>query len=93
MQTQGGSLTKEQNQFILEACDKMGNIDPQVLRNGLLKMAYSDHREAFFNLKIPCFHIFGAKDRLVKQEIASKSWSLNITCVLFCKFSSYAIPN
>ena len=72
MQTQGGLLTKEQNQFILEACDKMGSIDPQVLRNGLFKMAYSDHREAFFNIKIPCFHIFGAKDRLVKQEIALK---------------------
>lgn len=51
MQTQGGLLAKEQNQFILEACDKMGSIDPQVLRNGLFKMAYSDHRKLSLILK------------------------------------------
>lgn len=72
MQTQCNGLSKEQGQFVLDACDKMGDIDPEVLRNGLLKMAYSDYREPFFSIKIPCLHIFGAKDKLVKQELSSR---------------------
>ncbi|MGN1282084.1 MAG: alpha/beta fold hydrolase [Succinivibrio sp.] len=72
LQTQCNGLSKEQNQFVLQACEKMGDIDPLVLRNGLLKMAYADYREPFFSIRIPCLHIFGAKDKLVKQELSSR---------------------
>lgn len=72
MQTQSGLLTKEQGCELMEAYDKMGEIDTEVLQNGIYKMSYSDHREAFNSIKIPCLHIFGQKDHLVKSILANK---------------------
>lgn len=72
MQTQTGFLSKEQSNLVMNAYEKMGEIDTKVLENGLLKMAYADHREAFNNIKIPCLHIFGRKDKLVKADLANK---------------------
>ena len=70
MQTQSHTLTKEQNDFLMDSYEKMGEVDTLVLRNGLMKMAYSDKREPFFGIKVPCLHVFGGKDRLVKAELA-----------------------
>ena len=55
---------------MIESFDAMGDIDKEVLVAGLHKMAYADHREAFNAIKIPCLHIFGAKDRLVLPDLA-----------------------
>ncbi|MGN0915357.1 MAG: alpha/beta fold hydrolase [Succinivibrio sp.] len=71
MQVQSNLLSKEQNEFLMNCFDKMGEIDTEVLKNGLLKMAYADHREAFNAIKIPSLHLFGAKDRLVNCDLAS----------------------
>lgn len=70
MQSQSSILSKENKQFIIDSFDAMGDIDKDVLVAGLHKMAYADHREAFNAIKIPCLHIFGAKDRLVLPDLA-----------------------
>ena len=46
-------------------------VDMEVLHKGLMCMAHYDLREALFSVKVPCLHLFGAKDRLVKVESAS----------------------
>ncbi len=72
LQTQSHILSKEQSQFLMDCYEKMGDIDTEVLKSGLMNMAHTDYREAMLTLKIPCLHIFGGKDRLVKPELSKK---------------------
>ena len=37
----------------MDSYEKMGEVDTLDLRNGLMKMAYSDKREPFFGIKVP----------------------------------------
>jgi len=72
LQTQSHILSKEQSQFLMDCYEQMGDIDTEVLKSGLMNMAHTDYREAMLTLKIPCLHIFGGKDRLVKPELSKK---------------------
>ncbi len=84
LQTQGNALTQDQKNFLLCCYEKMGKIELKVLKSGLFFMSHVDLRAAMASLKIPCLHIFGQKDRLVKPELASKLSILpNHECVIF----------
>lgn len=84
LQTQGNALTQEQKNFLLSCYQKMGSIELNVLKSGLFFMSHVDLRAALASLKIPCFHIFGQKDRLVKPELVDKLDALpNHKCVVF----------
>ncbi len=72
MQTQSKLLTKEQADFLINCFDGMEPISFDVLKNGISHMSKSDLRAACHRLSIPCLHIFGGKDRLVKQELSKK---------------------
>lgn len=72
LQTQSHLLNKEQSAFLMDCYEKMGEIETQVLKEGLMNMAQTDYREGMYSLKIPCLHIFGGKDRLVKPELSKK---------------------
>ncbi len=75
LQAQNHVLSKDQSKFLMDSFDRMGHIETEVLKHGLLNMANADLREDLFSLKIPCLHIFGGKDRLVKPELSK---NLNI---------------
>lgn len=72
LQTQSHLLSKEQSSFLMDCYEKMGEIETEVLKSGLMNMAHTDYRQAMFSLQIPCLHIFGGKDRLVKPELSKK---------------------
>lgn len=70
-QTQCSTLPKDQCDNFIKAYENMLPVDMEVLHKGLMCMAHYDLREALFSIKVPCLHLFGAKDRLVKVESAS----------------------
>ena len=70
-QTQCSTLPKDQCDNFIKAYENMLPVDMEVLHKGLMCMAHYDLREALFSVKVPCLHLFGAKDRLVKVESAS----------------------
>lgn len=69
-QSQCNTLPEDKNKYFIRCYENMLPVDMEVLHKGLMSMAHTDLREAFFSIKIPCFHIFGANDRLVKAETA-----------------------
>lgn len=72
LQTQTNGYSKEINEWIMDCFTKMGEIDTLVLKNGLNHMSFSDLRDTLNHVTIPCLHIFGQKDRLVKAELVNK---------------------
>ncbi len=84
LQTQGNLLSAEQKKFLLDSFNKMGDVDVDVLKTGLYFMSHCDLRAAFSSLAIPCLHIFGKKDRLVKPALSKKFEILpNRKCLIF----------